>query len=191
MEESPRAATRETWAKSATQRLISLVGLGNEQQQPTGGGSFFDATCCVSNRSKSKDTTGNILKTGEGIVRVVPPILEAFLDARRRGSAEEAAACCTDDVTMIGPMGEFAGLAKVKEKALGLPSLPPDNMLMLLQYIPEQSAAGKAVYAREYKVSLGQQLVPLRQEFTVVNAGTSDAKISVIVFKRLSRTPFT
>ena len=191
MEEDSK--TLPSWTRSATRGLLGIVGLGNGEpaQQPTGGDGFFNvAGCCASPRSKKRDMT-DFLKSGDGSVRIVPPVLDTFLDARRRWSADEAAACCTEDVSMKGPMGEFAGLAKVKEKALGLPSLPPDNMLMLLQYIPEQSTPGKAVYAREYKVSLGQQLVPLRQEFTVVGAGTSDAKICVIIFKRLSRTPFT
>ena len=94
----------------------------------------------------------------------MPKVLEDFLSARQVGNVEGAAACCTEDMTMKGPMGEFSGLEIVMTKAFSKPSQPLGKTLMLLQYQPSLSTATEAVYAREFEAQIGYAQVPLRQE---------------------------
>ena len=130
--------------------------------------SFFglvgrDACCGVVGKGKSTTTDPGFMQKAA----TVPKVLEDFLEARRVGNVEEAAECCTEDMTMRGPMGEFAGLEIVKAKAFSKPSQPLGKMLMLLQYQPHVSTATEAVYAREFEAQIGYAQVPLRQEVRV------------------------
>lgn len=58
----------------------------------------------------------------------VPPVLSEFLAARQEGDVERAVACCTDDMIMRGPMGQFVGIEAVKAKAFNKPSQPLGNV---------------------------------------------------------------
>ena len=119
-----------------------------------------DVCCGVAAQSKSVTTDPGFLKKSA----TVPKVLEDFLEARRVGDVDAAAVCCTEDMTMRGPMGEFAGLEIVKTKAFSKPSQPLGKMLMLLQYQASLSTATDAVYAREFEAQIGYAQVPLRQE---------------------------
>ena len=121
--------------------------------------------CCASPRGGGTNDPAFLHKSA-----AVPPVLERFLEARRVGNVEEAALCCTEDMTMRGPMGEFAGIDVVRAKAFSKPSQPLGKMLMLLQYQPHLSTSTEAVYAREFEAQIGYAQVPLRQE---VRAATS------------------
>ena len=82
-------------------------------------------------------------------------------------------------------MGEFRGLEMVREKAFSKPSQPLGRVLMNVTYQPELSTLTAAVYAREFEAQIGEEQVPLRQEFTVVHAGTKDAKVAMVEFVRM------
>ena len=116
----------------------------------------------------------------------VPPILEAFLEARRLGNVQAAVDCCSADITMRGPMGEFAGIDVVKTKAFSKPSQPLGKMLMQLQYQPHLSSVHEAVFAREFEAQIGYAQVPLRQEFTVRNPEKANARVCLVVFSKLN-----
>ena len=119
-----------------------------------------DVCCGVGSTAKSATTDPAFLKKSAA----VPKVLEDFLEARRVGNVDAAAACCTDDMTMRGPMGEFSGLDIVRSKAFSKPSQPLGKTLMLLQYVPHLSKPNEAVYAREFEAQIGYAQVPLRQE---------------------------
>jgi len=137
--------------------------------------------CTTAARGKSMTNEPFLQKNA-----AVPKVLEDFLEARRVGNVEDAAMCCTEDMTMRGPMGEFNGIDNVKAKAFTKPSQPLGKTLMLLQYQPELSTATEAVYAREFEAQIGYAQVPLRQEFSVRYAGTDEAKVSLVVFSKLA-----
>jgi ketosteroid isomerase-like protein len=59
----------------------------------------------------------------------VPAVLEDFLEARRVGDVEAAAACCTEGIIMRGPLGQFKGIDSVSEKAFTKPSQPLGRVL--------------------------------------------------------------
>ena len=109
----------------------------------------------------------------------IPTILDQFLEARRLGNVDAAASCCTEDVTMRGPMGEFAGLDIVKAKAFSKPSQPLGKTLMLLQYQPTLSNSVEAVFAREFEAQIGYAQVPLRQEVSSLAQGIECPMIDI------------
>ena len=131
--------------------------MGNSESSGVGG-----LDMCCGNRPGGLSTTKDpaFLRTAAA----VPKVLELFLEARRVGNVEGASVCCTEDMTMRGPMGEFAGLSVVRQKAFGKPSQPLGRTLMLLQYQPQLSSTLEAVYAREFEAMIGYAQVPLRQE---------------------------
>ena len=131
--------------------------MGNSESSGVGG---LDMCCGNRPGGPSATTDPAFLRTAAA----VPKVLEQFLEARRVGNIEGASACCTDDMTMRGPMGEFSGLVVVRTKAFGKPSQPLGRTLMLLQYQPQLSSAAEAVYAREFEAMIGYAQVPLRQE---------------------------
>ena len=136
--------------------------------------------CCTAARPRNAD--GDRFGMGGGFSdrERVPEVLEQFLAVRQKGDAEAAASFCTDDVVMKGPMGKFEGLRAVKEKAFSLAAHPPKRVFMLMQYQPHKSTPVNAVYAREFEVNIGNDTVPLRQEF-IVRGG----KVALIEFSRL------
>ena len=115
----------------------------------------------------------------------IPRVLTAYIDARADGNADMAANCCSDGVIMRGPMGEFSGLESVKERAFSRKSQPISRELTKLEYQPQLSTPGAAVYAREFEATIGEKQVPLRQEFTVENPESYHAKVSLVVFSKL------
>ena len=119
-----------------------------------------DLCCGIQPQGRSATQNPGFLRNAAA----VPKVLEDFLEARRVGNVDAAAVCCTEDMTMRGPMGEFAGLEVVRTKAFSKPSQPLGKTLMLLQYIPNLSTANEAVYAREFEAQIGYAQVPLRQE---------------------------
>lgn len=119
-----------------------------------------DVCCGVGSQAKTATTDPAFLRKTAS----VPKVLEDFLEARRVGNVDDAAACCTEDMTMRGPMGEFAGLEIVRAKAFSKPSQPLGKTLMLLQYQPNLSKGNEALYAREFEAQIGYAQVPLRQE---------------------------
>lgn len=116
---------------------------------------------------------------------VPPPALLAFLKARSEGHAQAAADLCSPDVIMRGPMGEFRGIEAVRVRAFQKKSQTIKRELTPLQYIPEKSAPGEAVYAREFEAQIADRSVSLRQEFTVVNPESHAARICLVVFEKL------
>ena len=115
----------------------------------------------------------------------VPPVLHEFLEARRVGDAAGAAACCSQDMVMRGPMGEFRGLTEVRDRAFSKPSQQLGKILLTLSYQPDLSTLTTAVYAREFEAQIGPEQVPLRQEFSVASPGTADAKVSMVEFSKI------
>ena len=122
---------------------------GIQPKNPVKGGGF---------NAESAAVNGNVANLA------VPKVLEDFLEARRSGDISGAVKCCTQDMTMRGPMGEFAGIESVSTKAFSKPSQPLGKMLMLLQYQPHLSSPAEAVFAREFEAQIGYAQVPLRQE---------------------------
>ena len=122
---------------------------GIQPKNPVKGGGF---------NAESAAVNGNVTNLA------VPKVLEDFLEARRSGDISGAVKCCTQDMTMRGPMGEFAGIESVSTKAFSKPSQPLGKMLMLLQYQPHLSSPAEAVFAREFEAQIGYAQVPLRQE---------------------------
>lgn len=177
-----------------------------------GNATSAEGVCCgvrPANKTVTTDPAFLAPHTGN-----VPKVLDRFLEARRIGDVDGAAACCTDDMTMKGPMGEFAGLEIVRTKAFSKQSQPMGKILMLLQYQPQLSTPTEAVYAREYEAQIGYAQVPLRQEvcaararhsspgrrtlahraagerscrrqFTVLNPGTESERVCLVVFSKL------
>ena len=117
----------------------------------------------------------------------VPPVLLKFLDARQAGDPDLAAAVCTDDVMMSGPLGVFTGIEQVKYHAFSVPAQPPAQVLLALQKQPQLSSPTEAVYAREYEVAVGEESVVLRQEFVLRRDPTSgqEGLLCQIRFHRL------
>ena len=122
----------------------------------------------------------------EGDPRQIPQVLQHFLQARAMGDAQTSANCCADNITMRGPMGEFSGLAAVKERAFGRRSEPITRELLPLQYEPHLSTPLRAVYAREFEATIGGRPVPLRQEFTVADPTSPVARITLVSFSKLA-----
>lgn len=153
-----------------------------------------DFRCCAFVDSASFDQTlkGNIRGPSPAVIpderghhTEIPQVLLDFLEAREIGNVEDAVACCTTAIMMKGPMGSFTGIQTVKSRAFAKPSQPLGKILMTLQYQPMLSSPEVAMYAREFEAHIGYSTVPLRQEFGVVNSGTSDAKVCLVVFKKL------
>lgn len=133
--------------------------------------------CCATNRDPKAGMTSFERER-------VPSALVEFLKARESGSAESAAAFCTDNVEMKGPKGSFAGLEEVKAKAFSLKSQAPTSYRMLLQYVPEGSTPVDALYAREFDLAIGSSVVPVRQNFILTDLHKTP-KIKFIEFLRL------
>ena len=152
---------------------------GIQPKNPVKGGGF---------NAESAAVNGNVANLA------VPKVLEDFLEARRSGDISGAVKCCTQDMTMRGPMGEFAGIESVSTKAFSKPSQPLGKMLMLLQYQPHLSSPAEAVFAREFEAQIGYAQVPLRQEvrrhtFSVLRSETFALTLSVLCC--VLRTQFT
>ena len=94
-----------------------------------------DVCCGVAGNAQSKTNDPSFLR---GKSAAVPKVLSDFLEARRVGNVDGATICCTADMTMRGPMGEFTGLDVVKAKAFSKPSQPLGKTLMLLQHQPSE-----------------------------------------------------
>ena len=54
----------------------------------------------------------------------VPQVLLDYLAARVDGDVNGAVACCSENIILRGPMGQFVGIDAVKAKAFNKPSQP-------------------------------------------------------------------
>lgn len=151
------------------------------------GGWGDERGCIRNNMGADMSTAGACCTARKGEdVREIPLVLQHFLQARAMGDADTSANCCAESITMRGPMGEFSGLAAVKERAFGRRSEPITRELSPLQYEPHLSTPIRAVYAREFEATIGGRAVPLRQEFTVADPTSPVARITLVSFSKLS-----
>ena len=152
-----------------------------------------ETSCCGPRGGGSRDKAERAFTptpTGSDVFKVkdaeVPDVLKDFLVARAHGDAASAASCCSKDMTMAGPKGEFKGLDAVRERAFSKPSQPVEKVILPLQHLPDLSTTEYATYVREFEAQIGPDLVmPLRQEFQVTAPGTLGAKVSRVHFKPL------
>lgn len=151
------------------------------QSSPAWG--FF---CCGLNNKPKHDIYTNPSFARPAVI-TPPSILETFLEARASGDVQSACDCCSDDITMRGPMGEFVGVEAVKTKAFGKPSQQAARILMPLQYQPHLSSETEALFAREFEAQIGYTLVPLRQEFTVRNPDKPFARVCLVTFSKMQQ----
>ena len=101
--------------------------------------SFGAAFCCNQRRN-----VANIIGGGDDVQKKIPPVLQCFLKARDEGDADLSASCCSQDIRMRGPMGEFSGLEAVKERAFGKKSQPVSRELMPLSCQPQMCGTASA-----------------------------------------------
>ena len=110
--------------------------------------------CCAPSSHKVEQPNFTRGGAGAPLPVPVPPILEAFLEARRLGDVQSACDCCSDDITLRGPMGEFVGIEAVKTKAFNKASQPPVKTLMPLLFQPHLSSPNESVFAREFEAQV-------------------------------------
>jgi len=157
-----------------------------------GASQTLDGCCGVTKTKNNEEPDVSTFRDAISTEYEVPQVLLDYLAAREEGDLNGAVACCSENVILRGPMGQFVGIDAVKAKAFNKPSQPLGRILNKLSYLPELSDSKEAVFAREFEAQIGYSNVPLRQEFHVVDHGTPRAKVSLVVFSKLvdrSRSP--
>ena len=156
--------------------------------------SLFEEVACCGPRGKgdeglrlSDDAPANHNFATQDVP--VPQVLLDFIAAREAGNVDKAAECCSADMAMVGPKGEFRGIEMVRERIFNKPSHPIGKVLQRIRYQSALSTSRTAVYAREFETQVGRKVsMALRQEFTVCDPGTDNASICRVEFKQLGTT---
>lgn len=110
-------------------------------------------------------------------------VLRTFIEARARGDASAAAACCAEDLVCVGPLGSTQGLRQASARLFGRASQPVDSVVRELQLVgggPKEQLWRRAV---EMRVGPGARLLVV-QDYTLRHSRRDGAKISRVEVRR-------
>jgi hypothetical protein len=120
----------------------------------------------------------------------VPRVLMAFIAARDSGDVQSAAACCTEEVECVGPLGQTVGLHAARTQIFTKPSHAPNARVVAELRRADFARGGKySLWTRELEIDRrfrwgGGTPLRLTQRFTLSHAYRDGPRVARVEVSR-------